>query len=136
MALFYHGGIFLSIASDDFTVCLFGWKTQRFPRGSTLGLKCGRRTAAAPDCAKEPLALWTLFIWVAAEYVLRDMAITAISEPPHPRRAALGYTERPVRLQFMAGQVGLYIDVAYSLQRPDAKRPQALKSRVAAREAV
>ena len=54
----------------------------------------------------------------------------------HPQTAALfpaapGQTERPVRLQFMAGQVGLYIDVAYSLQRPDAKRPQALKSRVA-----
>ena len=30
--------------------------------GNTLGLKCGSRTAAAPDCAKEPLALWTLFI--------------------------------------------------------------------------
>ncbi len=27
--------------------------------GSTLGLR-------APDCAKEPLALWTLFMWVAA----------------------------------------------------------------------
>ena len=33
-----------------------------FSAGSTLGLKCGSRTAAAPDCAKEPLALWTLFI--------------------------------------------------------------------------
>ena len=30
--------------------------------GSPLGLKCGSRTAAAPDCAKKPLALWTLFI--------------------------------------------------------------------------
>ena len=28
-----------------------------FSAGSTLGLR-------APDCAKEPLALWTLFIWV------------------------------------------------------------------------
>ena len=36
----------------------------------------------------------------------------------------------------MAGRVGLYIDVTYSLQRPDSKRPQALKSRVAAREVV
>ena len=35
-----------------------------FSAGSTLGLKCGSRTAAAPDCAKEPLALWTLLIWV------------------------------------------------------------------------
>ena len=32
-----------------------------FSAGRTLGLKCGSRTAAAPDCAKEPLALWTLF---------------------------------------------------------------------------
>ena len=30
-----------------------------FPAGSTLGLR-------APDCAKEPLALWTLFMWLAA----------------------------------------------------------------------
>ena len=37
--------------------------------GNTLGLKCGSRTAAAPDCAKEPLALWTLFIGFAAEYL-------------------------------------------------------------------
>ena len=35
--------------------------------GSTLGLKCGSRTAAAPDCAKESKVeaalrpLWTLF---------------------------------------------------------------------------
>ena len=35
-----------------------------FSAGRTLGLR-------APDCAKEPLALWTLFIWVAAEYALR-----------------------------------------------------------------
>ena len=40
--------------------------------GSTLGLKCGSRTAAAPDCAKEPKVeaalrpLWTLFMWGAA----------------------------------------------------------------------
>ena len=76
MALFYHGGIFLSIVSGDFTVCLFGWKTQRFARGSTLGLKCGSHTAAAPDCAKEPNVeaalrpLWTLFIGFAAKYLL------------------------------------------------------------------
>ena len=38
--------------------------------GSTLGLKCGSRTAAAPDCAKEPLALWTLFLGFAAKYLL------------------------------------------------------------------
>ena len=29
--------------------------------GSTLGLKCGSRTAAAPDCAKESATFWTLF---------------------------------------------------------------------------
>ena len=43
-----------------------------FSAGSTLGLKCGSRSAAAPDCAKEPKVeaalrpLWTLFIWFAA----------------------------------------------------------------------
>ena len=30
--------------------------------GRMLGLKCGSRTAAAPDCAKESSTLWTLFI--------------------------------------------------------------------------
>ena len=31
----------------------------------------------------------------------------------------------------MAGRVVLYNDVIYTLKRPDSKRPQALKSRVA-----
>ena len=35
----------------------------------------------------------------------------------------------------MAGQVVLHIDVICYIKRPDSKRPQALKSRVAAREA-
>ena len=40
-------------------------------------------------------------------------------------------TERPVRLQFMAGRVGLYRDVIYTHKRPDSSRPQAARSRVA-----
>ena len=40
------------------------------------------------------------------------------------------YTERLDRLQFMAGQVGLYSRPTCTHQRPDSKRPQALKSRV------
>ena len=35
----------------------------------------------------------------------------------------------------MAGQVGLYSDVIYTLKRPDSSRPQAARSRVATREA-
>ena len=42
---------------------------------------------------------------------LSSIAIIAIFELTYSRRATLGYTERPDRLQFMAGQVGLYIDV-------------------------
>ena len=44
-----------------------------FSAGSTLGLR-------APDCAKEPLALWTLFMWGAAWVRFT-------------RREALGYNE-------------------------------------------
>ena len=61
-------------------------------------------------CAKEPLALWTLFMWFAAKYLLPNITITAIPELPHSRIAALGYTERPARVQFMLGRVGLYSD--------------------------
>ena len=39
------------------------WPCESFRR-EYAGAKSGSRTAAAPDCAKEPLALWTLFIWV------------------------------------------------------------------------
>ena len=45
---------------------------------------------------------------------------------PSPR-----YTERPVRLQFMLGQVGLYSDDINTHNRPDSSRPQAAWSRVA-----
>ena len=58
-----------------------------FPAGSPLG-------ATRPQtCAKEPLALWTLFMWVAAW-----VRFTRGGETRVQRRLA--------RLQFMAGQVG------------------------------
>ena len=41
------------------------------------------------------------------------------------------YTERLDRLQFIAGQVGLYSHPTYTRQRPDSSRPQAARSRVA-----
>ena len=113
-----------------------------FSAGNTLGLKSGSRTAAAPDCAKETKVeaalrpLWTLLMWVDAQYLLPNLAITAIPESPPLRPAVLGYTERPARVQFMLGQVGLYEYHISTHERPDSKRPQALKSRVAAREAV
>ena len=56
---------------------------------------------------------------------------TANAELPYRRIAAPGYTERPARVQFMLGRVGLYSKVIYSCERPDSKRPQALKNRVA-----
>ena len=69
-------------------------------------------------------------------YALPNATIPSISESPHPHSVTPGDTERPVRLQFMAGRVGLYSDVIYTLKRPDSSRPQAARSRVAAREAV
>ena len=39
MVLFYHSGIFLSIGSDDFTVCLFGW--------TSLFRPCGKQSHSA-----------------------------------------------------------------------------------------
>ena len=53
--------------------------------------------------------------------------------PPCAKRRGSGTaaTERLDRLQFMAGQVGLHGDDLNACQRPDSKRPQALKSRVA-----
>ena len=54
---------------------------------------------------------------------LPNLAITAIPEFSHPRPAALGYTERPDRLQFMAGQVELYSNDSYYINRPDSSRP-------------
>ena len=43
-----------------------------------------------------------------------------------------GYTERPARVQFMLGRVGLYSDHVNTLQRPDSSRPAAAaRSRVA-----
>ena len=50
---------------------------------------------------------------------------TAAIETLHPAKPR--YTERLDRLQFMAGQVGLYSDHINPRQRPDSKRPQALK---------
>ena len=37
---------------------------RRFPRGVRWGKRWKPHCGRAPDCAKEPLALWTLFIWV------------------------------------------------------------------------
>ena len=49
------------------------------------------------------------------------------------RRAVLGYMERPGRVQFMLGRVGLYSDHINAHNRPDSSRPQAARSRVATR---
>ena len=89
-----------------------------FSAGSTLGLRapnlrqrveCGSGTAASLDSLHAAAGLcWCVFA------------------APSP-----GYTERPARVQFMLGRVGLYIDAICYINRPDSKRPQALKSRVA-----
>ena len=60
-------------------LCTFAqphWPCNAFRR-EYAGAKCGSRTAAAPDCAKESKVeaalrpLWTLFMWVARGCVLR-----------------------------------------------------------------
>ena len=113
-----------------------------FPAGSPLGAEMWKPHCGRPQtCAKESnleaalRPLWTLFIvGRGVSTSLPNATITAISELPCSRPATLGYTERPARVQFMLGQVGLYIDVIYAHQRLESKRPQALKSRVACAE--
>ena len=101
-----------------------------FPRGIRWGLR-------APKPAPKSHWLSGLSSWGSRQSTsLPDIAITAIPESPLSRSAVLGYTERPARVQFMLGQVGLYSDHINTHERPDSKHPQALKSRVAAREAV
>ena len=101
-----------------------------FPRGVRWWLR-------APKPAPKSLRLSGLSSFGSRQSTsLPNLAITDIPEQSRPRPATLGYTERPDRLQFMAGQVGLYSDHINALQRPDSSRPQAARSRVAAREAV
>ena len=96
-----------------------------FPQGERWGLR-------APKPAPKSHWLSGLSSLGARQSTsLQNLAVTAILELPHPRPAILGYAERPCRLQFMAGRVGLYIDVIYTHQPPDSSRPQAAKSRVA-----
>ena len=92
-----------------------------FPRGVCWG--CASRTA--------PKSRWLSSLDSQQSTFLQSLAIIAIPEQPRPRPAILGYTERPCRLQFMAGRVGLYSDVIYAYQRPDSSRFQAAQSRVA-----
>ena len=78
-----------------------------FSAGRTLGLKCGSRTAAAPDCAKETSLPGLSSCDSRCGCVLRgeglarttvpcaNAAITATLEPAHPRRAEPGYNEDP-----------------------------------------
>ena len=99
-----------------------------FPRGVRWGLR-------APKPAPKSHWLSGLSSFDSRQSAfLHNTAIIAISEQPHSRCAALGYTERPCRVQFMLGRVGLYSDDSYCIKRPDSKRPQALKSRVARAE--
>ena len=90
--------------------------------GSTLGAEMWK-----PHCGLSGLSSFDS----RQSSALPNIAITAILEPTRPRPAAPGYTERPARVQFMLGRVGLYSDDLNACQRPDSKRPQALKSRVA-----
>ena len=68
--------------------------------------RSARRNAKTPDCTQS--------------------TSKQILSPPSP-----GYTERPARVQFMLGRVGLYEYHTYTHQRPDSSRPQAARSRVA-----
>ena len=86
-------------------------RAKRCGCGSAAAKRCGGRTAASLD---------SLHL-IRHKVPLTNLAITAIPELSHPRPAALGYTERPARVQFMLGRVGLYIDVTYSLYRRLAK---------------
>ena len=112
--LFYHIDVFLSIISGDFTVCLFGCGDEgcllyaAFSAGSTLGLKCGSRTAAAPDCAKETSLPGLSSCDSRPMYALRG------------RRPILLY-RRLAKLQFMVWQV-VWCPAAASGSRTAATR--------------
>ena len=94
--------------------------------------KRGESTPTALQTAPKSLRLSGLSSFDSRRSTsLQNIAIIAIFEPTSPRRVALGYTERPARVQFMLGRVELYSDDLNACQRPDSKRPQALKSRVA-----
>ena len=94
--------------------------------GRTLGLR-------APDCAKETSLPGLSSFDSRQSTFLQNLAITAIPELPHPHPAVLGYMERPARLQFMVGQVGLYSTKFSCFARqqvdpaPPASRPQAAR---------
>ena len=102
-----------------------------FPRGERWGLRAPKPAPKSqmwkPHCGLSGLSSFDS----RQSTSLPNLAITAILEPTRPRPAAPGYTERPARVQFMLGRVGLYSDDLNACQRPDSKRPQALKSRVA-----
>ena len=102
-----------------------------FPRGVRWGLRAPKPAPKSqmwkPHCGLSGLSS----CGSRQSTSLPNLAITAILEPTRPRPAAPGYTERPARVQFMLGRVGLYSDDLNACQRPDSKRPQALKSRVA-----
>ena len=95
-----------------------------FPRGERWG--------CAPQTAPKSHWLSGLSSFDSRQSTfLQNPAITAIPESPHSHCATPGYTERPARLQFMVGQVGLYEYPINTLNRPDSSRPQAARSRVA-----
>ena len=102
-----------------------------FPQGERWGLR-------APKPAPKSLRLSGLSSFGSRQSTsLPNLAITDISEQSRPRPATLGYTERPDRLQFMAGQVGLYSTKFSCFARQQvepalpASRPQAARSRFA-----
>ena len=101
--------------------------------------KSGSRTAASLDS----------LLLIRGKVPLNQHGNNRHSELPYPSIATLGYTERPDRLQFMAGQVGLYstkfscfarqqVEPAQPASRPQAARKMWKRHcrRVATREAV
>ncbi len=112
-------------------ICVSILALQRFLRGVRWGLR-------APKPAPKSHWLSGLSSFDSQQSTsLPNLAIIAILEFSHSHCATLGYTERPCRLQFMAGRVVLYSTKFSCFARQQAEpaqpasRPQAARSRVA-----
>ena len=113
---------------------------NRHGRRVACAKRCGCRTAARRDLPESNLCSGK------SGCIAMISTRTNVQTRAAPKRRGVGlharsgvdaalrppeYTERPARLQFMAGMVGLYNKHTNTHQRPDSKRSQALKSRVA-----
>ena len=101
-----------------------------FSAGSPLGRNVEAALRPRPRLRQRVFDSLDSLLWIRGKVPLAKLRNNRHPRITAPTPAAPGYTERPARVQFMLGRVGLYIDAICYINRPDSKRPQALKSRV------